>query len=391
MGGPEAVAAAAQNTQLRLCTISHNSQLAPSDDVPAQWVLPAADTTRHFSAIAYWFGSKLQKELNVPVGIVNCSYGGTAIESWMPAEALRGGPWPQDKHTVMDLAKTEYDKRKATMQPAMDQYLAAKADAIRQHLPQPPFPTGWPGEFRGPAVLWNGMVWPIHPFAIRGVAWYQGESNAYVGVADTYADLLPALIQAWRVAWRQPQLPFIVFQIAPNRKPQVDANEPSGIAVLREAQWQTTLRTPQTALVVTMDLGEPDVHYHQKEPAADRAKNAALSLAYGRELEYRSPAVISMEIEGGTAIIRFAQCGGGLVSRGTPLSGFSIAGEDHQFVFADARIDGDTVVVSSPAVAHPVAVRYGWADLPKTNLFSKEGLPAAPFRTDNWPVTAKGK
>lgn len=172
---------------------------------------------------------------------------------------------------------------------------------------------------------------------------------------------------------------------------QVDANEPSGIAVLQEAQWKTTLKMPQTALVVTMDLGEPDVHYHQKEPAADRAKNAALALVYGRELEYRSPALESMKIDGGTAVIRFAHCGGGLVWRDATLSGFAIAGEDRKFVFAGARIEADTVLVSSPSVPHPVAVRYGWADLPKTNLFSKEGLPAAPFRTDTWPVLAKGK
>ena len=233
------------------------------------------------------------------------------------------------------------------------------------------------------------MVWPIHSFAICGVAWYQGESNAYVGMADTYADLLPAMIGAWRGAWQQPQLPVIIFQIAPNRKPQVDANEPSGIAVLQEAQWKTTLKTPLTALVVTMDLGEPDVHYHRKELAADRAKSAAL--AYGRDLEYRSPVFDTVKIDEATAVIRFARCGGGLVSRDATLSGFAIAGEDRRFVFADARIEVDTVLVSSPSVPHPVAVRYGWVDLPKTNLFSKEGLPAAPFRTDTWPVLAKGK
>lgn len=384
-GGLEAVAASA-NPQLRLCTIPHNSQMTPQEDVPAKWAVSGPDSTKYFSAIAWWFGNKLQKQLGVPVGIINDSFGGTTIQSWMPLETLRKGPWPQDKSTDITLAKDDYDKRQAAIQPKMEKYRAEKAAALKAKTEPPPFPAGWPGDFRGPSVLWNGMVAPLLKFRVRGVAWYQGESNAYVGVADTYAALLPALIADWRTGFAQPDLPFLIFQIAPNRKPQTDPNEPSGIAVLREAQLKTVLQTPHTALVVTMDLGEPDVHYKNKEPAAERALKAALALAYGRDLESSGPIFNSFESAGDKAILHFMHSGGGLVAKDGPLTGFVIAGADHKFAFADARIEGDTVVVSSAQVAKPVAIRYGWADLPKANLFNQAGLPASPFRTDNWPI-----
>lgn len=382
LGGPEAVASA-DNPQLRLCTIPHNSQMTPQEDVPAKWVLSSPRTTESFSAIAWWFGSKLQKELHVPVGIINDSFGGTRIEAWMSLETLRRGPWPQDENTDVALSKAAYDLRKAKLQPAMDRYLADKAAAIKSKMPQPEFPTGWPGDFRGPGVLWNGMVAPLLHLSLRGILWYQGESNAYVKVADTYKLLLPALIKEWRAGFQQPELPFIIYQIAPNRKPQTDPNEQSGIAVVQQAQLHTAQATPHTALVVTMDLGETNVHYLHKEPAGERGMKAALGIAYGRKLEYSSPAFESMQIKGSEAVVHFAHASGGLVARGGPLSGFVIAGDDHQFVFAEAKIVGETVVVSSPQVAHPVAVRYGWADFPKVNLFSAEGLPASPFRTDD--------
>ena len=381
LGGPEAVAAAA-NPQLRLCTIPHNSQMTPQDEVAAKWVLSGSSETRFFSAIAYWFGSKLQKELGVPVGIVNDSFGGTTIQSWMPLETLRRGPWPQDKSTDITLSKAEYDARLAKMKPAMDKYLAEKSAAIKAKQNPPPFPAGWPGDFRGPSVLWNGMVAPLLDFRVRGVAWYQGESNAYVGVGDSYAALLPALIADWRCGFKQPDLPFLILQLSRFRKPQVDANEPSGIATVREAQLKTVQATPHTALVVTMDLGEPDVHYKNKEPAGERALKAALALAYGRRIPSSGPTFNGLKIDGARALVQFSECDGGLVAMGGPLTGFVIAGEDRKFVFADARIEGDSVVVSSAQVQRPVAVRYGWADLPKVNLFNKAGFPASPFRSD---------
>lgn len=383
-GGPEAVTNSA-NPQLRLCTIPHNSAMTPQDEVATKWVVSGPGSTKFFSAIAWWFGSKLQKELGVPVGIINDSYGGTQIQDWMAAETLRKGPWPHDKSTDIALAKADHDQRKARFQPAMDKYLAEKAAAIKNKTPVPELPAGWPGDFRGPSVLWNGMVAPLLKLSLRGVLWYQGESNAYLGVGDTYASLLPAMIAGWRAGFAQPDLPFLIFQISAYRKPQTDPNEASGMAELREAQLKTALTMPHSALVVTMDLGETNVHYLNKEPAGERGLNAALGLAYGRQLEFTSPTYRSWEIKGDQALVHFAHAAGGLAAKGNPLSGFVIAGEDHKFVFADARIEGETVIVSSPQVSKPVAVRYGWADFPKVNLFSKARLPASPFRTDDWP------
>ena len=382
-GGPEAVMNSA-NPQLRLCTIPHNPQITPQDDVATKWVESCPGSTKLFSAIAWWFGSKLQKELGVPVGIINDSYGGTQIQSWMRLEILKQGPWPQDKSTDIMLSKADYDQRKAKLQPAMDKYLAEKARAIKDKSPAPDMLACWPGDFRGPSVLWNGMVAPLQKLTIRGVLWYQGESNAYVGVADTYKWLLPAMIADWRVGFAKPELPFIIYQISPNRKPQTDPNENTGIAVLQEAQLKTSLATPHTALVVTMDLGETNVHYLNKEPASERGMKAALGIAYGRQLEFTSPIYRRLQFEGDQAVVHFVHAAGGLAAKGNLLSGFVIAGEEHKFVFADARIEGETVIVSSPQVSKPVAVRYGWADFPKANLFSKEGLPVSPFRTDDW-------
>ncbi len=387
-GGPDAVEHS-DNPMLRLRTIPHNSQLSPQDDVSTKWVQSGPNVTGTFSAIAWWFGSKLQKELRVPVGIINDSFGGTSIESWIPLETLKQGPWPQDQHTDITLAKANYDLRKAKMQPVMDKYLQDKALAIKEKRQPPDFPSGWPGDFRGPSVLWNGMVAPLRKLSIRGVLWYQGESNAYPGVANTYKLLLPALIKDWRSGFEQPELPFIIYQIAPNRKPQTDPNENSGIAVIQEAELKTSLATPRTALVVTMDLGETNVHYPNKEPAAERGMKAALGIAYGRQVEDSSPTFNSLQIQGNEAVVHFNHTDGGLATNGGAVSGFAIAGEDRNFFFADARIEGDTVIVSSPRVLHPVAVRYGWADFPKVNLFSKAGLPASPFRSDDWPPSMR--
>ncbi len=389
-GGPEAVEHA-ENPLLRLCLVPHNSQRAPVSTVAAVWTYPSPRSVRTYSAIAYWFGDKLQRELGVPIGIINNSYGGTTIEGWMPSESLAQGPWPQDKRTDQALAFADYEKRKETMLPAMAAYESAKTTARAQGQPAPPFPAGWPGDFRGPSTLWNGMVVPLVPYGLRGVLWYQGESNAYVGIAHTYHQLLPALIRDWRQAFAQDNLPFIVFQLARNRDPQHDVNEPSGIAEVQEAQLMATRAMPFTTLVVTTDLGEKDVHYATKEPAAKRAVQVALQLVYGRTAAVGGPTMDRFSCDGGRAIIKFIQTTGGLRAADNTVDGFLIAGDDRVFHAADARIDGDTVIVESPAVRHPVAVRYSWGDFPPVTLFNGAGWPAGPFRTDTWPLATSAR
>jgi sialate O-acetylesterase len=198
--------------------------------------------------------------------------------------------------------------------------------------------------------------------------------------------MLPALISDWRKEFGEPRLPFLIFQISAYRKPQTNANEVSGMALLREAQFKTAQSVSNTALIVTLDLGEEDVHYINKEPAAERASKAALALVYERKMVASGPSVRSVEFAHDKATLHFDQTGSGLTASDGTLSGFTLAGADRKFVFAGARIEGDCVVVSSERVTSPVAVRYGWADFPKASLFNREGFPASPFRTDNWPT-----
>jgi sialate O-acetylesterase len=223
-----------------------------------------------------------------------------------------------------------------------------------------------------PGALYNGMIAPLLPYAIRGAIWYQGESN--VGRERQYRTLFPALISGWRRAWGEGEFPFLFVQIAPHKDMTPE---------IREAQLLTALHTPATAMAVTIDCGDAnDIHPAHKQPVGARLARAARALAYGESIEYSGPVFAAVQIEGGLAVLRFTHLGGGLVAKDGPLVGFTIAGADKVFHPADAEIHGDTIVVASPAVPQPVAVRYAWANVPTGNLFNAAGLPASPFRTD---------
>jgi sialate O-acetylesterase len=236
---------------------------------------------------------------------------------------------------------------------------------------------GWPPpdfsqDPNAPTVLYNGMIAPLLPYAMRGVIWYQGEQN--VGRERQYRSLFPALIADWRQAWGEGNFPFLFVQIAPFR-----ANTPE----IREAQLLTLEHTTNTAMAVTMDCGDAnDIHPAHKQPVGARLALAARALAYGEKLEYSGPVFDSMKMDGANAILNFTHLGGGLVAKGGKLRGFVLAGADGVFHPAQADVIGDTVVVNSTKVARPMAVRYGWANVPEGNLFNRAGLPASPFRTD---------
>ncbi len=235
----------------------------------------------------------------------------------------------------------------------------------------PPPPPGIIGDINTPTILYNAMVAPLVPYAIRGVIWYQGESNVHR--EQQYRSLFPALIADWRRAWGH-DFPFLFVQIAPHRDMTPE---------LRDAQLWTWRHTPNTAMVVTIDCGDAnDIHPTHKQPVGARLALAARALAYGERVEYAGPLFESVTIKGPAAILRFTHLGGGLVAKGGALDGFTIAGADNTFHPATAKIRGATVVVTSRAVPKPVAVRYGWANVAAGNLFNKAGLPASPFRTD---------
>lgn len=383
--GGEAAVANSTNPNLRIFNVPHTVKMEPQSNVNAKWVLSDPKSTKTVSSIGYWFLSKLQKELGVPVGLVSVAFGGTVIESWLSKEVLEAQP-KKDKYMDVVAMKAEYDANALKVKPIRDAWERAKDSAKINKLPAPPQPAGLPSEFKGTTTIYNGEIAPLYPYAVKGIAWYQGESNAYVGRANSYNQLLPVLVQSWRKDWGRADLPFLIFQITPNRKPQTDPNELSGIALVQEAQLKASLQIPNTALVITMDAADTDVHYLKKEPIADRALNAAMVLAYGKKAEYCGPIFKSMKIEGSKAIIEFTHLGKGLEVKGDKLEGFVICGADKNFVFADAKIDGKRIIISSDKVTAPVAVRYGWADYPKVNLFNKEGIPASPFRTDDWAI-----
>jgi len=233
----------------------------------------------------------------------------------------------------------------------------------------PPAPDGGPGT---PTVLFNGMIAPLLPYAIKGAIWYQGESNA--GQWREYRTLFPRMIGDWREKWGQGEFPFFFVQIAPyNGQPPE----------IREAQLLSWKKTPNTAMAVTTDVGEAtDIHPKQKEPVGARLALAARALIYGEKIEYSGPIFEGLKIENNQAVVSFTHIGSGLMANNGELKGFTIAGADKKFVPAKAEIKGNTVVVSCDQVTTPVAVRYGWANVPDVNLFNKEGLPASPFRSD---------
>ncbi len=236
---------------------------------------------------------------------------------------------------------------------------------------------GWPpADYsqspNAPTVLYNGMIAPLLPYAMRGVIWYQGESN--VGRERQYRTLFPALIADWRQAWGEGDFPFLFVQIAP-----YSGNTPE----IREAQLLTLEHTTNTAMAVTIDCGDAnDIHPPHKQPMGARLALAARALAYGEKVEYSGPLFESVKIKGAKATLHFTHIDGGLMAQSGPLQGFTIAGEDKIFHPAQAEIHGKTIVVHSAAVPKPVAVRYGWANVPEGNLFNHAGLPASPFRTD---------
>ena len=342
--GAEQAIADSSDDQLRLLTVPRVGKSEPQDTVDVSWSTCGPETVGEFSAVAYYFGKKLREELGVPVGLMSTNFGGTPAEAWTDAEALAADP---------------------TLQPILDR----PENERESHRP------GW---------LYNAMIHPLLPYAIEGAIWYQGESNA--GRAYEYRTLFPAMIRNWRNAWGRGDFPFLLVQLAPFMKIEEEPND-SAWAELREAQLMATQSLRNVAMAVITDVGEEDdIHPTRKEPVGNRLALAALALSYDRDVCHSGPTLKSATFEDGEATLEFENTCGGLVAKDGSLTGFTIAGEDKQFVNAEAEIVGEgTVVVRSPEVAEPAAVRYGWANYPVVNLWNEGGLPASPFRTDDWP------
>jgi len=319
------------------------------------------------------------------VGLIHSSWGGTPAESWTSMAGLQSDPMYKHILERWEKVLANYPQAKADFDKKLDQWkeVAKKAKAEGEKPPDKPRKPWGPGHPWTPAGLYNAMVSPLVPYAIQGVIWYQGESNA--DRAWQYRKLFPLMIEDWRASWGQGPFPFLFVQLANWQERQPEPGE-SDWAELREAQLMT-LDLPNTGMAVTIDIGEAeDIHPKNKQEVGRRLALNALANTYGKEVVYSGPIYKSMKQKGNKIVLSFSHTDHGLEARGGgPLKGFAIAGEDRQFVWANAEIDGTKVVVWSDELAEPVAVRYAWAINPECNLYNGAGLPASPFRTDDWP------
>jgi sialate O-acetylesterase len=375
----QAIAASA-NALLRLYTVPKLRANVPTNNVGARWQECTPSTTPAFSAVAYYFARDLQKALGVPVGVIHTSWGGSPAEVWMSEQALSANP--DFKRDILDVYPAQLRKYQEALAQFKKEEAAAKASGTA-------FSKRAPGLGWKPTELYDGMIAPLIPYAIKGAIWYQGESNA--GRAEQYRTLFADMIKNWRRDWGQGDFPFLEVQLAPFRDIKDQPGE-SDWAELREAQSLATKTLPKVGMAVITDVGEEkDIHPKKKEPVGGRLALAARKIAYSERVVYSGPSYKRLKIEGNKAVVYFANVGSGLEARGGELKGFAICGEDKKWVWAKAEIVKDRVIVSNAEVAKPVAVRFGWADYPVVNLWNKEGLPASPFRTDDFPMITAGK
>ena len=394
-----------RNFDLRLFQVEKKKSDTPMGDLDMPWnqgrygwQVSGNQATHDFSAVAYYFGKKLQADLKVPVGLIHTSWGGSPIEVWMNETTLR--PYKDISDNYI-LQSSNYRNAQAKYVAAARKYdadLKEGKDAKTLKKPNPPREPWKPGS------LYNAMIHPLLPYACKGAIWYQGESNA--SRAWEYRSLLPDLIKQWRREFGQSDFTFLTVQLAPfdreHRNPKrtieeiTEKPEEGTFAELREAQLITAQRDTRVGIAVITDHGDPhDIHPIAKQPVGERLALAARGIAYReKSLTYSGPIYKTMKyIKNKDSVdkiaLRFDHIGKGLEAKGDALKGFAICGSDMVWKWADAEIVGDTVEVSHADIAKPESVRYGWADYPVCNLFNKDGLPASPFRTDRYKLTTE--
>lgn len=402
----------ANHPQIRMFTVPRKPSETPLEEVTGKWEVCTPENVPHWSAVGYFFGRKLNQDLKIPVGLIHTSWGGTFAQAWTPTETLQGDA---------DFKKTYYDPRqeelanivalkekyeKETLPAYNAQVEAAKAEA--KPTPRAPRKPLGPGEGPTASALYNGMIAALTPYTIKGAIWYQGESNA--ADPQRYRRLLPAMITSWRKAWNQPDFPFYIVQLANYLAPSADPVN-SQWADLRDSQRLTAETLPHTGMAVAIDIGEEkSIHPTNKQDVGIRLALAAEAKTYGKPVVYSGPWFDAAKFDGAQVTVSFkpGTAEGIAAKDGEPIKGFAIAGEDKKFVWAEAKVvepapakaEGKakgkkqakpatpaqpTLVLTAPGVEKPVAVRYAWANNPAVNLVNKAGLPAVPFRTDDWP------
>ena len=369
----DAEIAAADYPLIRMFTGEAIRTNQPQSRVPGEWKVCTPQNAPAFSAVGYFFARQLQKDIQVPVGIITLAYGASSAHAWISRETLVADPKLKPIVAQFDQAVREFRANPPdAVAAAPSEDVSAKARKAEKAVPDPVTVQ------QNPTVLFNGMIAPVIPYAIRGVIWYQGETMPLnAGETKLYPHIQAVLIREWRTLWGQGDFPFYIVQIAAHEKQSPEK---------REAQ-ATVLGITNTAMAVAIDIGDRhNVHPPNKQDIGDRLARIALAKLYGKKIECSGPLYRSMKVEGSAVRISFSHAEEGLVAKGGPLKTFAIAGADGKFVPAEAVIDGDSVLVSSAAVSAPVAVRYAWENYPEgCNLYNTAGLPCAPFRTDARP------
>lgn len=418
----------ANDPLLRFFTVKKSVAAEPLASVEGQWLPTTPENAKGFSAIAYFFAKDVRENQNVPVGVIRSAWGGTPIKTWMSLDSLRKDPpvaatvkeWDdafakyqalKDQPEVMEAYYKDMKDWETNVEPAFKAAKKAHPEAVAAakaaNQPPPPAPTpsrpepvmpnpiAMPSASKRPSVptiSYNAMIAPLAPYGLRGILWYQGEADGSRG--PEYRILFPRLIEGWRADFRQPTLPFLFVQLpASGTDSAIVADK--GMAVLRSAQ-ASALSLPGTGMAVTLDIGEAkEAHPDNKVHVGQRLALTGRKVVYGEDIVASGPTYDSHEIRDGKAVVKFDNTGGGLIIGQAPwraksmpevptdkLVGFALAGADGKWSAAEAIIEGETIIVSSPTVPTPTAVAYGWADSPSVNLYNKENLPAAPFRTD---------
>ncbi|MFM2097256.1 MAG: hypothetical protein RIS70_4380 [Planctomycetota bacterium] len=376
----------------------------PQQNVRGRWLPCSPQTAPGFTAVGFYFAKRLQQEIDVPIGLLRSSVGGTNIELWMSQKTLMETPALAQYGKMMRESLATYQSDLAAAVPALEAWTMQAREAMRDGKPvpmPPPVPEFPFGEkmFRPRCVtLHNGMIAPLIPFALRGVLWYQGENNAG-SAADgvQYLEKKRAMLNDWRTWFGDPELPFYFVQLAAWQKPSDQPAGGDGWAFFRDAQRQC-LALPKTGMAVAIDIGDADdIHPKNKADVGERLARWALANQYGKKIEPSGPLFKNLRIAGNRAVVEFDHVGAGLTAgkktgrsafqpeKVGKLQRFAIAGSDRKWVWADARIEGDTVVCTHPDVPAPVAVRYAFSMNPDgANLYNRDGLPASPFRSDDW-------
>jgi sialate O-acetylesterase len=386
----------ANHPGIRLLMVDNHWDGMPQNDIKGTWKVCSPETVAQggwngFSATAYFFGRELNEKLGVTVGLIDADWGGTRIESWTPPEGFAAVPALKSDFEKVQLSDVRSALHREKLAQTLDEFekwnqVARKAMDANELVPTVP---GYPDELRAPhdlqqaTALFNGMIHPLVPFGIRGAIWYQGESNLTEGMH--YADRMRALIGGWREIWNEGDFPFYFVQIAPFTYGEGPLREPE----LWEAQTVAANTIPNTGMAVTMDAHSVgDIHPKDKQSVGHRLALQALAKTYGKtDLVFSGPTFKRLNVDGEKLRVTFDNVGGGLKSRdGQPLNWFEVIDADEGgFVKADAQIDGDSLVLTSPSAKHPLAMRFAWSGLAEPNLMNTEGLPAGSFRAGDVP------